>query len=331
MSILDKVRKWVDGEGGEDILEKAAEQAKNRPANTAEDFIVKLARAVEDVMQKEMVSLPQGTTLIPPEYTIFLSNEDDKEWQGAKRRGLEQGLYHVLAERAKEISGKKKLSTQSFSVELRIDGTLEKGEIRIAHSWEDTESGKTSVLSRAGLKGLIPEEQAPPAQAPTAPIAPQAQPPQPQTPIDNEDPAKTNVGPAQSNMMAQPNFADTVKDMEPETDESTVVQKRAVELYKLEVWRGGVRQNVVPVYQHEASIGRGSHSKPVDIPLKGDPEISRKHITLSRDASGNYWLTHEGRNATYIGGRELQPGQRIPVSAGENITICTYMLRIVPA
>jgi len=306
LSILDKVRKWVDGEGGEDILEKAAEQAKNRPVNAAEEFIVKLARAVEDVMQKEMVSLPQGTTLIPPEYTIFLSNDDDKEWQGAKRRGLEQGLYHVLAERARELSGKKKLDTQSFSVELRIDGTLEKGEIRITHSWDDAESGKTSILSRVGDKALINPQ---PAQAG----------------------AVTNTSFAEANYQTQPNFVTTNQEISSEKDESTVVQPRNAELYKLEVWRGGVRQNVVPVYLHEVSIGRGSQSKPVDIPLRGDPEISRKHITLSRDASGNYWLSHEGRNPTFIGGREMHPGQKLPVSPGENINICTFMLRIVPS
>jgi hypothetical protein len=311
LSILDKVRKWVDGEGGEDILEKAAEQAKNRPVNAAEEFIVKLARAVEDVMQKEMVSLPQGTTLIPPEYTIFLSNDDDKQWQGAKRRGLEQGLYHVLAERARELSGKKKLDTQSFSVELRIDGTLEKGEIRIAHSWDDAESGKTSVLSRAVNK--------------------------PSTDPDPPNSAVTTIDPG----VTQPNFvantfispgAKPASNLESDGgDESTVVQKRNVELYRLEVWRGGVKQNTVPVYLHEVSIGRGSQSKPVDIPLKGDPEISRKHIVLSRDASGNYWIAHEGRNATFVSGREMQPGQKLPLSPGENINVCTYMLRIVAA
>ncbi len=307
MSILDKVRKWVDGEGGEDILEKAAEQAKNRPVNAAEEFIVKLARAVEDVMQEQMVSLPQGTTLIPPEYTIFLSDEDDKEWQGAKRRGMEQGLYHVLGERARELSGKKKLETQSFSVELRIDGTLEKGEIRVTHSWDEAESGKTSILSRVGDKALIN----PPGQAPAG--------------------AVTNTSSIQPDYQTQPNFAVTNRDALSDKDESTVVQPRNAELYKLEVWRGGVRQNVVPVYLHEVSIGRGSQSKPVDIPLKGDPEISRKHLTLSRDASGNYWLSHEGRNPTFIGGREMQPGQKLPVSPGDNIGICTYMLRIVPS
>ena len=75
-------------------------------------------------MQRELVPLPQGTTIIPSEYAIFLSDADDKEWQGVKRRGLEQGLYHILAERAKEIAGKRKLETKSFVIELRVDGTL---------------------------------------------------------------------------------------------------------------------------------------------------------------------------------------------------------------
>jgi len=29
---------------------------------------------------------------------------DDKDWQGDSDRGLEQGLFHVLSERAKELS-----------------------------------------------------------------------------------------------------------------------------------------------------------------------------------------------------------------------------------
>src|SRR4029079_2422595 len=97
-----------------------------------------------------------GTAIIPSEYIIFLSEEDDKEWQGAKRRGLEQGLYHILAERAKELAGKKKLETKSFVIELRIDGTLEKGDVRVQHNWEDVSSGKAGVLSRKALGPLPP-------------------------------------------------------------------------------------------------------------------------------------------------------------------------------
>ncbi len=90
MSVLDKVRRWIDGESAEMVLEEAARNAQVKPRSRAEDFIVKIARGVEEVMQNEIVPLPQGTTIIPTEYIIFLSEEDDKEWQGAKRRGLEQ-------------------------------------------------------------------------------------------------------------------------------------------------------------------------------------------------------------------------------------------------
>ena len=84
MSVLDKVRRWIDGESAEMVLENAARDAQVKPRSVAEEFIVKLARSVEEVMQREMVPLPQGTTLIPTEYIIFLSEPDDKEWQGVK-------------------------------------------------------------------------------------------------------------------------------------------------------------------------------------------------------------------------------------------------------
>jgi hypothetical protein len=125
MSVLEKVRRWIDGESAELVLENAARDAQVKPRSKAEEFIVKIAREVESVMQNEMLPLPQGTTIIPTEYTIFLNADDDRQWQGVKRRGLEQGLYHILAERAKEIAGKKKLETKSFVIELRIDATLQ--------------------------------------------------------------------------------------------------------------------------------------------------------------------------------------------------------------
>src|SRR5688572_26237720 len=174
MSVLDKVRRWIDGETAELVLEEAARDAQVKPRSKAEEFIVKIAREVEGVMQRELVPLPQGTTIIPSEYAIFLSDADDKEWQGVKRRGLEQGLYHILAERAKEIAGKRKLATKSFVIELRVDGTLEKGNVRVQHSWEGSSAGKTGVLARPRSGRLdrpsqpLPQAQRPPAK-PTNP------------------------------------------------------------------------------------------------------------------------------------------------------------------
>lgn len=116
LSVLDKVRKWIDGDSAELVLEQAARDAQIKPRSRAEEFIVTIAREVESVMQSEIVPLPQGTVIIPTEYVVFLSKEDDAEWRGIKRRGLEQGLYHILAERAREIAGKRKLETRSFAI-----------------------------------------------------------------------------------------------------------------------------------------------------------------------------------------------------------------------
>ncbi|HEY8561362.1 MAG TPA: FhaA domain-containing protein [Pyrinomonadaceae bacterium] len=338
MSVLDKVRRWIDGETSELVLEEAARDAQVKPRSAAEEFIVKIAREVEAVMQNEMVPLPQGTTIIPTEYTIFLSDEDDKNWQGAKRRGLEQGLYHILAERAKEIAGKKKLETQSFAVQLRVDGTLETGDIRVQHSWEDPNANKTSVLARMKPNVDISPKPAPPNNAP--PNFTQNQPvAQNQPVVQNQTISSGNPPPTMPPGSFQPPVAANYQAPQPPTmppaedtgEEMTHVQKRGpAELYKLEIWRAGVRQNVVPVYQNQISIGRGSKSKPVDISLQGDPEISRRHLTFMTDGKGNFSMINEGRNPAIINNYELPIGQQISISPGVPITVCTYMLRIQP-
>ena len=326
MSVLDKVRKWIDGETAEQVLEDAARDAQIKPRSQAEEFIVKIAKAVEEVMQREIVPLPQGTTIIPTEYIIFLSETDDKNWQGAKRRGLEQGLYHILAERAKEIAGKKKLETQSFAVELRVDGTLEEGVVRVQHSWDDSSSNKTGVLARPQNLPQLPTQPQPspsPQPQPNNPVLPPPDFVQRPPVITNQPPPPTvqslnvpQVSPYQTGELEE---------------ELTHVKKRLdPELYKLEIWRGGVRQNVVPIYQNEISIGRGSKSKPVDISLAGDPEISRRHLSLITDGQNNFWLVNEGRNPAMINNYELQINQKISVSPGVPIAVCSYLLRIQP-
>ncbi len=317
MSVLDKVRNWIDGESSERVLEEAARDAQVKPRSQAEEFIVKIAKAVEEVMQRELVPLPQGTTIIPTEYTIFLNEQDDKDWQGAKRRGLEQGLYHILAERAKEIAGKRKLETQSFAVELRVDGTLEPGDVRVQHSWDDDSSNKTSILARPKN---IPK--------PSQPLPKEVNPVLPPPNFVQNQTIRANQPPPTVQQMSAPQISQyQTGDME----ELTHVQKRpAKELYKLEIWRDGVRQTVLPIYQNEISIGRGSKSKPVDVALTGDPEISRRHLSLIFDGQGNFSLLNEGRNPAMINNYELPVGQKISVSSGVPIAVCSYLLRIQP-
>jgi len=327
LSVLDKVRRWIDGETAELVLEEAARDAQVKPRSKAEEFIVKIARAVESVMQNEMVPLPQGTTIIPTEYTIFLSEADDKEWQGIKRRGLEQGLYHILAERAREISGKKKLETRSFVIELRVDGTLEKGEVRVQHGWEDSSGSKTGVLAR-------PKQREPrrPELEITAEAPPNRQPPQyvppPSQPNFTQRPTTGNVAPP---TIPHANIAQAEPLPPEDVEVMTNVRKRSQELYRLEVWQDGVRQNLVPIYKQEISVGRGSRSKPVDIALSGDAEISRRHLNITTDGGGRFWIINEGRNPAMINNIELPTGQRISLSPGVSVAVCSYVLRIQSA
>ncbi len=286
MGLLDSIRRWIDGESGEGLLEAADEHS--RPRRVWEEFLVKIAREVEAVMQREMFTPPGGPTYIPREYIVYLSADDDKDWQGDKRRGLEQGLFHVLSERARELSGSTQLAAKSFAVELRVDGTLNKGEFRVQAVWDETESGHTMVTPRASAGGS-------------------------------------------STFNPDLTVRETREAVEGTTDgEQTVVRPRVKELFSVEVWRDGVREAVVPISKPEISIGRGSKSINVDLPLKGDPEVSRVHATLTRENDGRYWVVPKGRNSTLVNGRELPREERTEVRPDEKISICAFVLRIQP-
>ncbi|MDT7689744.1 MAG: microspherule protein 1 [Acidobacteriota bacterium] len=286
VSILDSIRRWIDGEVSDDPLAEVDEKA--RPRRVWEEFLVKVAREVEAVMTREMFTPPGGPTYIPPEYVVYLSNDDDKEWQGEKRRGLEQGLYYVLSERARELSGQTQLATKSFAVELRVDGTLNKGEFRVQPVWESNEQGgHTMVTARPAELSSSDAAGAPSSDAPN------------------------DTGSLESEV-------------------TKVSVRPPTELYSVEIWRNGQRQSVVPVVKQEITIGRGSKSVTVDLPIKGDPEVSRSHATLELDNTGRFWFTPTGRNPTFVGGREVPREERVEVLPDQKIDIATFTLRIQP-
>jgi len=293
MGLIESIRKWIDGEPGEDLVESADEHAK--PRRIWEEFLVKIAREVEAVMQREMFTPPGGPTYIPREYIVYLSNDDDKDWQGDKRRGLEQGLFHVLSERAKELSGHTDLAAKSFAVELRVDGTLAKGQFRVQGVWDETESGHTQVTPRAS------------ASQPAAP-------------------AGVNLG----DTVRERADGSSTETSAGEQSEQTVVRPRVKELYTVEVWKDGVRESVVPITKSEITIGRGSRTITVDLPLKGDPEVSRVHAILTRENDGRYWLVSKGRNPTTVAGRDLPREERTEVLPDQKIAICNFIIRIQP-
>jgi hypothetical protein len=178
---------------------------------------------------------------------------------------------------------------KSFAVELRVDGTLNKGEFRVQAVWDETESGHTMVTPRIDPSRTVPAF----------------------------NPGDTIVEKATDGS-------------ESEQSEQTVVRPKAQALYQVEIWRSGVREAVVPITKSEITIGRGSRSITVDLPVKGDPEVSRVHAVLSRDNEGRYWLVAKGRNPTVVNGRELPREEPTEVAPDQKIAICNFVLRIQP-
>ena len=82
--------------------------------------------------------------------------------------------------------------------------------------------------------------------------------------------------------------------------------------------------------QNEITIGRGSRSISVDLPIKGDPEVSRVHAILSRDNEGRYWLVAKGRNPTIVNGKEITREEPTEITPDQKIAICNFTIRIQP-
>src|ERR1041384_1988928 len=145
MKWFETLRKWIDGE------EDLDEQGEPRPRSKWDDFLVAVAREIEEVMRPESVTPPGWPTYVPREYIVFLSTADDADWQGEKREGLERGLYHVLSERAKELAGENEFQTKTLVVEPRVDPALDESKFRVQHVG-DAEAEKTMVTPRKRAK-----------------------------------------------------------------------------------------------------------------------------------------------------------------------------------
>lgn len=143
---FDKLRRWIDGE--EAILEGAPLQVQSKWNN----FFIAVARELSDTLEGEMFTPPDSPTYIPPRFWIFLNPEDDAEWQGEKRRGLERGLQQILLERAQSLAGESGLQHDTLTVELHVDEAIEKGRFRIQPIWDDR-SDPTQITTRRSKSG----------------------------------------------------------------------------------------------------------------------------------------------------------------------------------
>jgi hypothetical protein len=140
MSVIKKVKDFLGGlDSGYD--EKADEKAA---ASRWTDFLMEIAAEIERVMRAELLEPPGEPAYIPPEYLVFLSPDDDAALRGDRRVGFVRGLCNITAKRAAEVI-KGRAQTDKVFVELRMDGSLGKGEFYVKAIWE-ADQQKTGVL-----------------------------------------------------------------------------------------------------------------------------------------------------------------------------------------
>ena len=324
---FEKMRRWIDGE------EEVDEQGQPQKRSKWDDFLVAVAREIETVMQRELFTPPGGPTYIPREYVVFLNPEDDAEWQGEKREGLQRGLHYVLSERAKALAGDGNFQTRSFAIELRVDAGLERNRFRVQPVW-DVETERTMVQPRKRREAEEKQEEKRADSGKTTKLSHEAETGAPfKTRIDDAaavDEEKTMVRPRQPQAEAT------------DDAEATIVKPRrpAVPFFTLAVCRnlesGGTTDAVDhSFYKDEITIGRGSSKAgiQVDLRLEGDMEISRTHARLKKIGDGEFQVTCSGANSILItglqgGDRELAKDESATLKAGDQVTICSYVLAV---
>ena len=96
--------------------------------------------------------------------------------------------------------------------------------------------------------------------------------------------------------------------------------------FYIEVRNKGVLVNEISLNKTLVSIGRGTFSAPVDVPLRNSPQISQIQATLMLDNENKFWLFTQGLNPIFVEGKLYEPNSRILILPLQTIKIGTYEL-----
>ncbi|MBC7926526.1 MAG: FHA domain-containing protein [Bryobacteraceae bacterium] len=76
-----------------------------------------------------------------------------------------------------------------------------------------------------------------------------------------------------------------------------------------------------PVTKDEIAVGRGGKAVWVDVRLNAPPDISREHLRIRRDRSGNAYITDLSQFGTVVNGQTLQSGSESVLSPKATIIL----------
>lgn len=154
---LEKLRIWVDGE--DSLAGRGLEDTVRIKNSRSEEFLKRIVREINSILQDEIIRLPSGKAYIPSNFIVFLSESEDKNLRRDKRGFLEMAISELMLARAAELAGTSKLSSKTIGITLKIDGTLQDDEIKVkavSDALRETLRNSTSV-EHANLESTIAE------------------------------------------------------------------------------------------------------------------------------------------------------------------------------
>ncbi len=254
----------------------------------SDEFAEKIVRELEAAMIREKFCFRHEKIYLPTFYVIQISQADSLEFTGQKRDVLCEELDKFVERCFRMLSIE---SRRTNFVQIAISPQLKKDEIKIVHQWEESYLPDISFNAPAKVGESVEFE---------------------------DDSEKTIV--------ASAFWTDEIFGDEGECE--TIVGKKSECFYQLEISQNEILKNRLPIFQNEIVIGRGSPSRPVDVRLTDDLEISRQHAALTYRTEGAFNLSIFGQNAAFAAEHCVLTGQAVFLTWNDEFQIGSYTLNI---
>lgn len=310
--MIKKIRDWIDGDENEEIIKVVSVQ----PTESEERLKRLLENIKEKALDKKIIRIG-GEMYLPSVYSIFLSAEDYRNLLDSERKFLEKKLKEIILEKAKDLAGDNKLTTEKVEVKIYPDATLSNNEIEVKNSdnLEDTldlghftfnQLNKTFELDNTVKMKTIDLHPLPE----TVEIKPKES-------YEIEDDGTIDM-PSIENPTGTID-ADDVIDFEP--------------LYYLEVWKDEKKVEEFPILKSQVTIGRDTKEKSANIKLKtDDKQVSRLHAAIKYKSNSDITVESLHKNITKVGKVIISNGKpdfpiETKLEAGDEIQIFEFRIK----
>jgi hypothetical protein len=125
---LKPVQEWIDGKD-----EEVIKVSKIKRTDSEEHFSQLLENIKKKALDKKIMRIG-GEMYLPSNYKIYLSSEDFARLLDSEKKFIEKKLKEAILDKAKDLAGESKLTTEKVEVKIYENGTLSANEIDVRNS-----------------------------------------------------------------------------------------------------------------------------------------------------------------------------------------------------